>query len=161
MDEKSVAEFKQDLLREGQRFLRPRVVGLELDESVSQYVTEENLAPTPGIIDAQEAARLGQVLNASYVLCVWVSKAKVYAPQELAAHFVVVCSETGRVVGEMDAHFNAEEQRVVVAAGEYLQGRRAREYDRSNLEIMLRSPAEYRTFVASLCIRALDRDICR
>jgi hypothetical protein len=161
MDQKTKEAFQQDLLREAQRFLRPRVVGVKLNGDLTKYVTEENLSPTPGIIDGQEAARLGRLMNASHVLCVWVSRSRVYPPQDLTAYFVLVNSETGRVVGEMNANFNAEEQRVVVALAEYLQSRRAREYDRTSLEIMLRSPAEYRGFVASHCIRAVAKEMCR
>ena len=59
----------------------------------------------------------------------------------------------------MEAAFDARQQQLVTAVGDYLQARRARKYDTTSLEIMLRSPAEYSAFAAGFCCRSLSNTL--
>ena len=67
----------------------------------------------------------------------------------------MVDSASGAAIGEMEATFDAKEQQVVVALRNNLQSRRAREFDDSSLDVMLRSPSEFQNFVATVCCREL------
>jgi hypothetical protein len=147
--------FQQALLREAQHYFRAQVIAVQKENAFAEYLEERNLAPHPGILDFSEIARLGKLLGARYVLCSYVREFRQYPPQNYAIYYAIVSSESGNSVCEMDAHFNAMEQRVEVAMSDYLQSRRARPYDRTNLEIMLRSPMEYRAFVLAVSCRAM------
>ncbi len=148
-------DFHQALLREAQHYFRAQVIAVQKEGSFAEYLEEKNLAPHPAILDFSEIARLGKLLGARYMLCAYVREFRQYPPQNYAIYYAMVSTETGNSVCEMEAHFNAMEQRVEVAMGEYLQARRARPYDRTNLEIMLRSPMEYRAFVLAMSCRAM------
>ncbi len=147
--------FHQAFLREAQHYFRAQVIAVKKEGVFVNYLEEKNLAPHPAILDFAEIARLGKLLGAKYMLCSYVREVKQYPPQNYAIYFAMIATDNGNSVCEMDAHFNAMEQRVEVALGEYLQSRRARPYDRTNLEIMLRSPMEYRAFVLAMSCKAM------
>ena len=65
---------------------------------LSDYVREDNLAPTMGLFDFQEAARLGRLLGASHVLCVRVQNFRLHPPQVLAMYLGLVEASSGKVV---------------------------------------------------------------
>ncbi len=141
---------------EAQQNIPARVNMLQLDRRLAEYVNEKNMVPVPGQFDFQEVGRVGRLLGASHVICIWVNKAIFTAPQNLDLYFAVVESEEGAVVAQMSAQFDASEQKVVMALNDYLQAYRAREFDRPNLDFIQRSPSEYMAFVANRSMNALE-----
>ena len=148
--------FPKILLQELQKYFSAQVIDVAPDGNLKEYVAQDNLSPTAGVFDFQEAARVGRLLGASYILCTWVREARVHPPQSLVVHFALVEAASSQPVGEMDATYNASEQEVVIAARNYLQSRMARHFDNTSLNILLRSPEEYQTFVATECMSALS-----
>lgn len=147
--------FPQILLQEVQKYFPARAIEVTSSGNLKEYVSQDNLSPTAGVFDFQEAARVGRLLSASYVLCTWVREARVHPPQSLVLHFVLVETASSQPIGEMDATYNASEQEVVMAARNHLQSRLARRFDSTSLNILLRSPEEYQTFVAAACMSTL------
>ena len=143
------------IFKEAQQNTPGKVTMLEIDRHLAEYVNEKNLVPTPGLFDFQEVGRVGQILGASHVVCVWVNKARFCVPQDLELYFAVVESGDGKVVAEMNGQFDASEQEVSMAMNDYLQACRARQFDRTNLDFIQKSPLEYQAFVAHECMKAL------
>ena len=148
-------EFKQILLKSLRNQVPVPIFEVDPEGPLSDYVREDNLAPTMGVFDFQEAARLGRLLGASHVLCTRVQNFRLHPPQVLAVYVGLVEATSGKVVMEMEGSYDASEQQVVMAMDDYLQSRRARGYDKTNLEIMMRSPIEFQTFVCTQCSKAL------
>ena len=155
MQEKSNNEFQQRILQEAQKYFPARVIDIDPRGPLSEYLNVENLAPTTGIFDFQEVARVGRLMSSKYVLAVWVREVRSHPPQLVTLYFAMVDSASGTAIGEMEATFDAKEQQVVVALRNNLQSRRAREFDDSSLDVMLRSPSEFQGFVATVCCREL------
>ena len=123
--------------------------------SLKEYVNQDNLSPITGVFDFQEVARVGRLLGASLVLCAWVREARVHPPQSLVLYFALVETASSQPIGEMEAAYNASEQEVVLAAQNHLQSRLARRFDNASLNLLLRSPEEYQTFVVAECMSLL------
>lgn len=155
MQEPYKATFYADIIKEAQQNTPGQVIKLEMNEQVSMYVNEKNLLSMPGLFDFQEVGRVGRLFGASHVVCVWVNRARFNVPQNLDLYFAVVESSQGRVVAEMNGQFDASGQTVSMALNDYLQSCRSREFDRPNLELIEKSPAEYQAFVAHECMKAL------
>ena len=155
MEEKNSAEFQQRILQEAQKYFAARVIDIDPQGPLSEYLSVENLAPTTGIFDFQEVGRVGRLMSAKYVLAVWVREVRSHPPQRVSLYLAMVESASGAAVGEMEATFDAKEQQVVVALRNNLQSRRAREFDDSSLDVMLRSPSEFQGFVATVTCREL------
>ncbi len=127
-----------------------------LDSAVpARYWREDNIADAGGRFDLDEIVRLGALFNAPYALCVHVNAWRPYPPQVLALRMTLVDIAAGEPLAELNGSFHAEEQQVVVAMDDWLQARRARKYDAHNLDILLRSPAEYSAFVSARCVQRL------
>jgi len=151
----SCRPFQACLQKEAQQNTPARVGMLSVDRHLEEYVHEKNLVPDPGQFDFQEVGRLGRLMGASHVVCVWVNRSQLATPQDMSLYFAVVESEAGRVVIEMNGDFDASEQEVVMALNDYLQGCRALEFDAAHLDFILKSPSEYQAFVAHECMQAL------
>ena len=155
MQEEYRALLHANIIKEARQNTPGQVIKLEMNENISEYVSEKNLLSMPGLFDFQEVGRVGRLFGASHVICVWVNKARFTAPQDLDLYFAVVESSQGRVVAEMNGQFDASGQTVSLALNDYLQSCRSREFDRPNLELIEKSPAEYQAFVAHECMKAL------
>ncbi|NCD35010.1 MAG: hypothetical protein EOL87_16530 [Spartobacteria bacterium] len=147
--------LQQDIQEELQKYLNARVVTASPKGKLSEYVTEENLAPESGFFDFGEIARLGSLLGVDYMFCTWVSDWRPYPPQTLSLYLVLLETKNGSVLAELDAVFEASEQRVHVALENYLQRRVSRPYDKQNFNVLLESPTAYRHFVVAECCRAM------
>jgi hypothetical protein len=159
MPEPTRAQFKDILLKVLRNHAPVQIFEVDEQGPLSEYVREDNLAPAAGMFDFKEAARLGRLLGASHVLCVRVRDFRLHPPQLLALYWAVVEAASGQVVVEFDASYDASEQQVVMAMDDYLQSRRARGYDKTNLEIMMRSPMEFHSFVCTQCSRTMAQTL--
>ncbi|HBA84113.1 MAG TPA: hypothetical protein DCZ95_08475 [Verrucomicrobia bacterium] len=155
MPEPTRTQFRDILLTDLRNHVPVQIFEVDEQGPLAEYVREDNLAPTVGVFDFQEAGRLGRLLGASHVLCVRVRDFRLHPPQVLALYLAMVETSSGQVIAEFDASYDASEQQVVMAMDDYLQSRRARGYDKTNLEIMMRSPMEFHSFVCTQCSRAL------
>lgn len=155
MPGKNLDDFQKNLRQELQNSLRAMIVTVSRDGRLAEYVHESNLIVEGDMLNLREVGRIGRALGVSHVVCVHVREFRPYTPQVLALYLALVESESCNAVVEMSAVFDASEQEVVLALGEYLQARRARKYDIQNLDVMLRSPSEYGAFVSAQCSKAL------
>ncbi len=150
--------FRQSLVQEAQKYFAARIIDVDPTGNLGEYVGQDNLCPTAGVFDAQEAARVGRLLGASHILCTWVREARVHPPQSLVLYFDLVEVASSQSIGQMDATFDASEQEVVLEARDHLQSRLARHFDSTSLDILLRSPEQYQAFVAAECMATLAED---
>ena len=148
-----------DLQEELQKYFNARVVGVSARGKMEEYVAEKNLAPESGFFDFEEVKRLGALMQADYVVCTWVQEIRPYPPQILSLYMTILDVQRGDLLIELDATFNAAEQKVVVALEDYLQRRRARTYDRNSLDMMLQSPNDFHLFAVSECCRAMALEL--
>ena len=155
MPAKNLVDLHNNIYQEMKRAIPAVVFTLEREGMLGRYISEGNITLIGDRFDSHEVSLVGKAAGASHVLCVRVCEFRAYIPQVLALQFTLIETATGRIVAEMKATFDASEQQVVVAVGNYLQCRRARKYDDQNLDIILRSPSEYSAFVASECCDAL------
>jgi hypothetical protein len=152
-------KLQLDFQEELQKYFNARVVSISPTGRLNAYVTEENLAPEKGFFDFGEIKRLGELMQTEYVFCVWVQELRPYPPQVLSLYAAILDTQEGSLVAELDATFNAAEQKVVVSLQDFLQRRRARQFDRNSLNMMLQSPSEFHLFVAAECSRALAMEM--
>jgi len=155
IDQKMLDELSADISEEMRKYVPAFVFEVDADGPLSDYITLENLSPTTDLFDQREVARLGSLLGASHVLCSKVRDARFYVPQLLRLDFVLIDVASASTVADMEGTFDAREQQVQMAMSEYLQRRRGRKYDKTNLDVMLYSPSEFAQFVSSECCRAL------
>lgn len=153
------ASLQLDFQEELQKYLNSRVVNISPVGKLAEYVTEENLAPEKGFFDFGEIKRLGELMQTEYVFCTWVQKLRPYPPQVLSLYIAILDVRKGVLIAELDATFNAAEQKVVISLQDFLQRRRARQFDRNNLQTMLQSPSEFHLFAAAECCRALAMEM--
>ncbi len=152
--------LQQDFFREACNYLPANVCLLPVNARAASYASENNLYPDGITLNAQEACRLGALLGANYVLAVQVRECRPYHPQVLTLRISLLDVTARRIRVCMEAAFDARQQQLVTAMGDFMQARRARKYDNTSLDIMLRSPAEYRAFAASFCCQSLANTLC-
>ncbi len=148
-----------DFQEEFQKYFNARVVTISAKGSMAEYVTEKNLAPESGFFDYDEVLRLGSLMQSDFVVCIWVQELRPYPPQTLALYLAIMDVNGNHLIAELDARFNAAEQKVNIALQDYLQRRVARKFDRGSLDMMLRSPAEFHLFATAECSRALAQEL--
>ncbi len=148
-----------DIQEEFQKYFNARVVSVGARGKMEEYVSEKNLLPESGFFDFEEIKRLGALMQADYVVCTWIQEVRPYPPQILSLYITMLDVQGGNLLIELDATFNAAEQKVVVALEDYLQRRRARTYDRNSLDVMLQSPSDFHLFAISECCRAMALEL--
>ena len=159
MSESSAQLLQQDFFREACNYLPANVCTLPASARAATYASANNLYPDGITLDVQEACRLGALLNVNYVIAVQVREYRPYHPQILTLRLSLLDVTARHMRICMEAAFDARQQQLVTAIGDYLQARRARKYDNTNLEIMLRSPAEYAAFSAAFCCQSLSETL--
>lgn len=122
----------------------------------SPLLKKENLvdAGTPRLT---EIAGAGKIMEASDVLCIFITEFNPYPPQKIYFQAWLVRTSDASLSGTFSGAFDAAEQQTVIALAEYMQSRRARKYDDNNLDIMLQSPSEFSDFVCSYAARHMAR----
>jgi len=144
-----------NICREAGNYLPGRIVKLNEDERLREYLSADNIAGMSDSFNTHEIAKLGYLFSADHVIATYISEFRPYHPQIINIHMAVVQTEKNRAVVELTAFLDAGEQQVLLAMSDYLQSRRARKFDFQNLDIMLNSPAEYGSFAATLCLKAI------
>ena len=135
------------------------VFEIEANDSLKRYISKQNLVPFGDKFDAEEVARIGGLLGVSHVLCTFVRDYRPHPPQNLALYLSLIETSERQISAEVNADFDATEQQVVMALRNYLQRRRARVFDKTSLEIMLRSPSEYQAFAMASCSQELAEEL--
>ncbi len=151
--------LQRDLQEEFQKYFNARVSDISPKGKMEEYVSGKNLAPESGFFDFEEIKRLGTLMQADYVGCTWVQEIRPYPPQILSLYITILDVSRGVLLAELDATFNASEQKVVVALEDYLQRRRSRSFDLNSLNFMLQSPSEFHLFAVSECCRAMAMEL--
>lgn len=152
---KLLSSFQEEF----QKYFNARVVSVSGEGRMGEYVNQQNLVPEDGFFDFEEIKRFGSIMQSEYVACIWVQEVRAYPPQVLSLYMTILDVNAGSLLIELDATFNASDQKVVVALQDYLQRRRARRFDRQNLDVMLQSPTEFHQFVAAECSRAMAQEL--
>jgi hypothetical protein len=155
MDESIRTAFHRELFQQAQNAFPAAVLDLQMSPAWNAVLSDENMTADGRLLNYAEIARLGSLLGVSHVLCLRVRDYRPYQPQVLSVWAAVVDTRTKRAAVELSGCFDASEQQVVVAVGDYLQARQARKFDQQNLDILLASPTEYRAFVLAHCCRDL------
>ena len=155
MSDAATQRLQQDFFREACNYLPANVCLLPANARAANYASAKSLYPDDITLDVQAACRLGALLNVNYVIAIQVREYRPYYPQILTLRLSLldVAAQRQRIC--MEAAFDARQQQLVTAIGDYLQASRARKYDNTNLDIMLRSPAEYAAFAANFCCQSL------
>ena len=158
-DEPTLATFRTMLAEEARKCFPCQIHDVPASGRLAEYVAGENLRTATAQLNLGEISRLGRLLDVSHVMIADLRNVRLFPPQNLALHVAVVNVTTGQPIIEMDAAFSATEQQTVSALGEYLDRRQARQYDRTNLDLILRSPTEYGRFVLAECCRVLAENL--
>ncbi|MEI6808274.1 MAG: hypothetical protein WCN95_06100, partial [bacterium] len=70
MQEEYRALLHANIIKEARQNTPGQVIKLEMNENISEYVSEKNLLSMPGLFDFQEVGRVGRLFGASHVICV-------------------------------------------------------------------------------------------
>ena len=148
-----------DIQEEFQNYFNARITSINAEGKMAEYVAAKNLAPEAGFFDFAEIGRLCELMQTEYAICTWVQELRPYPPQVLTVYMTILDVKQKKLIAELDATFNASEQKVVIALQDYLQRRRARKFNRSNLDFMLQSPSEFQRFAISECCHTLALEL--
>ncbi len=151
--------LQQTFFREACNYLPANIIELKDNERPAGYATRHNLYPDGITLNVQEASRLGALLGMTHVIAVYVREYRPYHPQVLTLRVALVDVRARRQRVNLEAAFDATQQQLMTTMADYLQARRARKNDATNLEIMLRSPAEFAAFAASFCCKSLSQTL--
>lgn len=147
----NLKDLQSNMYQEMRNYFPVSVFTTTSEKIQTDYMTDDNLYLTGDKFNPGEVGRLGKLMGASQVICTHVRDFRPYLPQVLALYIVVVNTVSGEITAEINATFDSAEQQVILAAGEYMQSRRARKFDSQSLDILLRSPTEYSAFVSAQC----------
>lgn len=159
MEQSYLDQLNNNIISEAGFYVNAQLAPVQRDGKFAQYITKENVMPIDGVFNAREIARLGLLMGVSHMLACKVVESRLHPPQMLSLHFVVVDCSSFQTIIEMNARFDAAEQTTLLALDQHLQGRSSRKYDKTNLDIILRSPLEFGRFVSSECMKALSQEI--
>ena len=142
-------QLNRNLLNEAKIYFQVNTIDVDRYGRFESYIRKENLMPVDGVFNASEIGRLGRILGVPYVLCARLVSYRLHPPQELAMHFILVDTSTFSAWFEMKASYDASEQAVLILADRYLRSRVGKPYNQTNLDILLRSPSQYSSFVSA------------
>jgi len=154
-----MATINNSFYQEARNYLPSRTFTVSEDSTVGEYLSRKNLVGTGDMINSAEIARLGTIFSATDVLVIFVREMRPYPPQVLSFQLVMINTESAEIRLKMDGTFNANEQQVVLALADHMQSRRARKFDSQSLDVMLQSPTEFSSFVASYASHVLAREL--
>lgn len=142
-------QLNRHLFDEAKIYFRVNSIDVDRYGRFKDYIIKENLMPSDGVFNTSEIGRLGNILGTPYVLCARLISYRLYPPQELVMHFILVDTTTFSAWFEMKASYNASEQAVLILADRYLRARIGKPYNQTNLDILLRSPSQFSSFAAA------------
>ncbi len=152
-------QLNRNLLNEAKVYFQVNTVDVDRYGRFESYIKPENLMPVDGTFNTSEIARIGQILGVPYVLCARLASYRMHPPQQLVMHFTLVDTSTFTTWLEMKTSYDATEQAVLVLADRYLRARIGRPYNKTNLDILLRSPAQYSSFAAAHAMASMAEAI--
>jgi hypothetical protein len=159
LPENQARRLQQDFFREACNYLPANIIELKDQAQPAGYASRNNLYPDGLTLDVREACRLGALLGVTHVIAVYVREYRPYHPQVLTLRLSLIDVRAQRLRVNMEAAFDATQQQLLTSLADYLQQRRARKNDTTNLDVMLRSPAEYAAFAASFCCKSLAQTL--
>jgi hypothetical protein len=119
------------------------------------YTSGANLTMDDGRLNEAELERIGRLAGASHLLIARVISYRPYHPQSLIMEWILLDVAQRRAVLVMAGALDATEQKVLMAAENYVRSRRSDPSASSGLDVMLRSPREFCRFGAALATDAL------
>ncbi len=151
--------INDNFYQEIRNYVPARTFTVSDDSANAEYLSKKNLIGTGDMINTTEIARLGSIFEATDVLVIFIRNLRPYPPQVLSFQLVMVNTASTEIRLKIDGTFDASEQQVVLALADHMQSRRARKFDAQNLDVMLQSPKEFSSFVASYTSHALAREL--
>lgn len=112
----------------------------------SPLLQEDNLI-RGGNPRISEIAGAGKIFEASHALCIWITEFNPYPPQKIYFQAWLIKTSDSSLCASITSSLDAAEQQTILAAAAYMQSRRARPYNETNLDILLQSPMEFSDFV--------------
>jgi len=159
ISEKYRMDLQNNLFQEMRNYFPARVITVAKNSSFAEYLDSDNILFSSNVVNPQEAGRIGQLSDATHVICVVVNELRPYQPQNLSLTLHVIDSKLCKSIAEMNANLDCTEQQVVMALSEHLQGREARKHDIQSLDILLSSPTHFSAFASSKCSKILAENL--
>ncbi len=125
------------------------------ESAYANYITEQNLINSDGTLNVSEIVMIGQLMNASHIICPQFQQIRPYHPQKIALSITVVETESGQVSVELSAIFDATERDVREWFSTYSKQHRTNSETKEDLLLKLRSPAAFQAFVSDKCFTML------
>lgn len=144
------------ILQTARQTLCAQTITVDPSGPMAGYVSSENLLTDAGGINLTEAALIGSVLESAYILTVHVQELEALPPQRIVMVLTLMDTAKARPVASIAVCLRAQDQRTQAELAEYLKVRIARKYDRSSLDIILRSPTEFQTFAMVRSLQTLN-----
>jgi len=143
--------FQQQLYSAAQRrFTTPLAIVLA-DSAYKPYIEESNLVRNDGLLNIEEVAIIGALMNCSYVICPYIRELKPYHPQRIDIRIVVVNAGNGKVSAELSSVFDARENDIFDYFIEHCESRKNPDESKDDLGLKIKSPAAFQAFVADMC----------
>lgn len=144
------------ILQTARQTLSAQTVAVDPAGPMGSYVAGENLLTDAGGINQTEAALIGAILESAYVLTVHVQELEALPPQRVVMVLTLTDTAKAQPIASVAVCLRAQDQRTQTELAEYLKVRIARKYDRSSLDIILRSPTEFQTFAMVRSLQTLN-----
>lgn len=152
-------QLNRHLLSEAKIYFKVNTIDIDRYGKFQSYISKENILPVDGSFNTSEIARLGRILGVPYVLCARLTSYRLHPPQELTMHFTLVDTSTFAAWFEMKASYDASEQAILILADRFLRSRMGKAYNKTNLDILLRSPSQYSSFTAAHAMASMAEAI--
>ena len=119
------------------------------------YTDASNLLMDDGRIDGDELERIGRLAGASHLLIARVIHYRPYHPQSIIMEWHLLDVKRKRQVLILAGAMDASEQKVLIAANNYVRSRRSDPTSSGSVDVLLRSPREYSRFTSAQAADAL------
>ena len=147
--------LQQQLFSSARRHFAKPLRVVSPGSAYSNYITERNLMNSDGTLNAPEVVMIGTLMNATHVICPIFEEIRPYSPQKITLNITIVDTETGQTPGELSAVFDARESDIREWFMDYSFRHKADGETEDDLNMKLRSPAEFQAFISDICFSML------
>ena len=154
-DEEQATLLMLSIWQELQQILPGIVRTPRRDGPYVPYIGASNLMMDDGRLNEEELERIGRLAGTSHLLVARVINYRPYHPQSIIMEWVLLDVAKKQPVLIMAGSLDAAEQKVLNAAGNYVNNRRSEPTSAGSVDVLLRSPREYSRFAAAQAVDAL------
>lgn len=152
-------DFSLQIYNHTQRYFSKPVDRISTHSSFKPYIEDNNLIAPDGFLNLPELCAIGQLKNASHILCPIVEEITPYPPQKITLRIALIDIDEKKIVAELSGSFDSKDRASCDAFAAYLKENENESNRPEDLRMQIQSPLKYRRFVAYLCCKMLSQNL--